>query len=118
MTIHIDRLDAPVMASETSATGLRQVLDIRPDLPWFEGHFPTDPILAGVVQLRWAVSAGRELLGVDAEPSAVLQLKFKSPIRPGCRLELLLERLPDGVRFRYLSASGEHSSGRLLFGER
>ena len=35
--------------------------DISADLHWFEGHFPDAPVLAGVVQLHWAVGVSMTL---------------------------------------------------------
>ncbi len=108
-----------VLSTKLTADTLVRVLIVQPELAWFDGHFPGDPILAGVVQIRWAIAAARELLGVTAGPAAVQQLKFKAPIRPGARLELEVRRVADGASFCYRSASGptavEHSSARLVF---
>lgn len=113
-----DPHEAPVLATLShAANAAHRVLYVPQDLPWFEGHFPGEPILAGVVQLRWAIAAARELMGVARGPDSIRQLKFKSPIRPGCVLDLVLSR-PDGaaaIAFAFRSASGEHSSGRLHY---
>jgi hypothetical protein len=113
-----DPREAPVLATlSPAANAAHRILYVPPDLAWFEGHFPGEPILAGVVQLRWAIAAARELMGVARGPDSIRQLKFKSPIRPGCVLDLVLSR-PDGaaaLAFAFKSASGEHSSGRLHY---
>jgi 3-hydroxymyristoyl/3-hydroxydecanoyl-(acyl carrier protein) dehydratase len=103
------------LSTTLTAEGLVRLLIVQPELAWFEGHFPDEPILAGVVQIRWAIAAARELLGVTAGPTAIVQLKFKAPIRPNARLELEIRRVADGASFCYRSATGEHSSARLVF---
>ena len=35
----------------------RWLMLISPELDWFRGHFPDNPVLPGVVQLHWAVTA-------------------------------------------------------------
>jgi 3-hydroxymyristoyl/3-hydroxydecanoyl-(acyl carrier protein) dehydratase len=96
---------------------LRKVVHITPDLAWFEGHFPSEPVLAGVVQLKWAVEAASQLVAAGDSVRSVQQLKFKLPIRPPMECELVVERVDAGraVIFRYVSAAGEHSSGRLVY---
>lgn len=98
-----------------SAEALHQVLHVPADLPWFQGHFPTEPILAGIVQVRWAVDAARILTGRTEGPASVQQLKFKSPIRPESIVDLTVNRLDGGVAFALRSLDGECSSGRLQY---
>lgn len=97
------------------AEALHQVLHVPADLPWFQGHFPTEPILAGIVQVRWAVDAARILTGRTEGPASVQQLKFKSPIRPESIVDLTLACLDGAVTFAFRSAVGECSSGRLQY---
>lgn len=111
----------PVRADGPAAVSggvLRQVLHTPADLRWFEGHFPGQPILPGIVQLKWAIEAAAQLADAPSELRMIEQLKFKQPVRPGTTLELTLERVDGGraVVFRYESAAGEHSSGRLCYG--
>jgi 3-hydroxymyristoyl/3-hydroxydecanoyl-(acyl carrier protein) dehydratase len=103
--------------TQLSAGTLHQVFHVPPDFAWLAGHFPGDPILPGIAQVRLAVSSARVLLGHAGQPRAIYQLKFKAPIRPDHILELNLQRLDAGatVQFSYQSASGEHASGRLAY---
>jgi 3-hydroxymyristoyl/3-hydroxydecanoyl-(acyl carrier protein) dehydratase len=110
----IDRRAARVVEVERAADSLRQVVDIPADSPWFDGHFPGDPVLAGAVQIRWALAAAAELIGAPVEPTEFQQLKFKNVIRPGDRVTLDVARVGGGVTFRYSSARGEHSSARIM----
>jgi 3-hydroxymyristoyl/3-hydroxydecanoyl-(acyl carrier protein) dehydratase len=102
--------------SRPSATRLRRELFVQPELAWFEGHFPGEPVLAGVVQIKWAIEAAAVLLGESLQPVSLQQLKFKSPILAGFAVELELELLAGSVVvFSYSSAKGVHSSGRFQF---
>ena len=88
------------------------------NLLYFDGHFEAAPILAGVVQLDWAIAFGREYFALPAHFLGVHALKFQHVIRPDMpvRLELLHDVAKGSLNFRYLSDSGQHSSGRVLFG--
>ncbi len=90
-----------------------------PEHPAFQGHFPGDPLLPGVVQVDWAVRLGQEAFGPLGAFQALDQVKFLRPARPGTELELrlALDRAPGRVRlrFQYLGADGKVSSGAVLF---
>ncbi len=113
-----DPRDPPLVATLThSANAAHQVLNVPQDLLWFAGHFPGEPVLAGVVQVRWAVEIARRLMHTAGGPGSIRQLKFKSPIRPEALLDLTLTRSEgtSAIAFAFRSASGEHSSGRLHY---
>jgi len=95
-------------------------LEIPAGLEYLKGHFRGAPIVAGVVQVKWAIEfahrhleAGGELLGLDA-------LKFQQLMRPGAVVTLELEwQAPVGkLRFSYRSGDARFSSGRILFRQR
>lgn len=80
--------------------------------PFFVGHFPTDPIMPGVMIVEAmaqtaavvvAVSSGPENEGALVYLMSVDEARFRRPVRPGdqLRLEVELERSRLGVsRFR------------------
>jgi len=84
-------------------------------LSYFRGHFPGYPILAGVVQIDWAIRYGRAHLNVADRPAEVVQAKFRKPIKPGTRLRLRLDyALPSGrLSFSYRDDEGPCSSGQI-----
>lgn len=100
--------------------GAGSELDIRVDAgnPWFEGHFPGQPILPGVVQIGWAVHFAAKLHGFTSGVTALEQIKFRRPILPGARLTLCLTPATDGLKLRYEYRDAEHSysSGTLNYG--
>ena len=90
----------------------------QPDLLYFDGHFPEAPILAGVVQVDWAIAFGRECFDLPPWFKGIHALKFQRVIRPGMpvTLELTHEPAKSALVFRYSSLEGQHASGRILFG--
>lgn len=94
-------------------------LELSPALAAFDGHFPQAAILPGVAQLDWAIRFGREAFVLPPRFLRMETLKFQQVLRPGTRVNLSLEWLPEkGVlQFRYQSEAGAHASGRVLFGE-
>jgi 3-hydroxymyristoyl/3-hydroxydecanoyl-(acyl carrier protein) dehydratase len=95
----------------------RLQLLLPPALIYFQGHFPSSPILPGVVQLGWAIQYARELFPLQGEFNAMEALKFQQVLQPGDRpsLELEFKAPKNSVFFRYLSERGRHSSGSLIF---
>ena len=83
----------------------------------FQGHFPDNPIVPGVVQVDWAIRFGQEAFGPLGDFQGIMNLKFMDLTRPGERLELYLNWDPGSGRlgFRYLAQSGRKSIGIVLF---
>jgi len=102
------------------ASGAEEVfrLGLDPGLLAFQGHFPGDPILPGVIQVDWAIRLGREAFGALGPFGGVARLKFLAPVRPGEDLELSLSLDPGRERmdFRYHVAAVLKSSGTVVFG--
>ncbi|MGH8278853.1 MAG: 3-hydroxyacyl-ACP dehydratase FabZ family protein [Gammaproteobacteria bacterium] len=91
---------------------------VAADNPWFEGHFPGQPILPGVVQIGWAVYYAGELHGFNNGVRLLEHIKFKRPILPGAQLTLRLtpDRLTSRLRYEYRDAQQSFSSGTVNFG--
>lgn len=102
----------------TEENEVRLRLDVPPQLVCFADHFPGEPLLPGVVQLGWAVQLAQQQFGIGTPLHQVVQLKFQSPIRPGCELALHLQRRsPFEIVFRYAHPQRDCASGRLQFAE-
>ena len=88
------------------------------NLVYFDGHFPGQPILPGVVQLDWVIGCGRECFELPAEFRAVHGLKFRRVIPPNTVFILELDHRPEtaALDFKIVSDLGIHASGRVLFG--
>jgi hypothetical protein len=92
-------------------------LALEPGLPAWDGHFPGDPVLPGVLQVDWAVRFGIQAFGSLGRFAGLDQLKFLAPIRPGCQVELHLDwdAGKGTLAFRYLGAGGRLASGLVRF---
>jgi 3-hydroxymyristoyl/3-hydroxydecanoyl-(acyl carrier protein) dehydratase len=67
-------------------------LGLPADLPCFLGHFPNFPVLAGVVQLDWAMRLGVAHLACGQPCATDFRVKFKRVIMPGNKLTLVLRQ--------------------------
>ena len=93
------------------------VLDVDAQLPVFAGHFPGNPLLPGVVQIDWALTATADTFN-DLPATAfsgMSRIKFKTPVRPGSQLALELARHGNTVSFVYRSEGSVCTEGRLHY---
>lgn len=85
------------------------------DLSAFEGHFPGQPLLPGVVLLSLVLEAALAEPGLAARLGPAPRLgaaKFLAPVRPGDTVELLVFDEPQGLRFEVHVAQRPVASGR------
>jgi 3-hydroxymyristoyl/3-hydroxydecanoyl-(acyl carrier protein) dehydratase len=96
-----DRFDLELVQRTAGASGgetASYAVGVAADLLYFAGHFPGAPVLPGVAQLVALVLDRVHALWPElGAPTRVGRLKFKQPIAPGDRLELVLEREPAGA---------------------
>ncbi|MEX0163016.1 AMP-binding protein [Pseudomonas brassicacearum] len=94
-------------------------LVVPPDLAYFSGHFPTAPVLPGVVQVDWALNLGRQLLDLPPRFVGMEVLKFQQLVRPGDEIQLHLrfDRERGKLYFAYRNDTAACSSGRIVLGE-
>ena len=105
----------PVVAEqEIEARSLERLCIVPTDLAQLEGHFEGFPLVAGVVQLGWAMEAARLLLGRPVRVRAIEALKFREILRPGDHFRLAVEVSEGGERIRFSLSDGARvfSSGR------
>ena len=117
----VARESAPRRFELRPRPGVSGVFDVHvPEgLFYFGGHFPEEPILAGIVQLellvrRQVVAMWPELTGI----ARITRLRFRKPIRPGDDLELSIVRAgPSRVEFDIACEGSSCSAGVLHFRE-
>ncbi len=102
-----------------SETGYNLSLFIQPHIEWLQGHFPQQPIVAGVVQTHWAGKFSETLFGVTGVKQ-IDNLKFQNVMLPEQCVQLLLEFNADSnsVKFRYQKpdqADQVFSEGKIQF---
>lgn len=107
----------PTIVKRTQDTGATYTLALAPELLAFQGHFPGDPVLPGVVQVDWAAHFGAEAFGPLGTFQGLEHIKFMRIIRPGEVVDLHLVFHPGTGKlvFTYASEEGKKASGVLLF---
>jgi 3-hydroxyacyl-[acyl-carrier-protein] dehydratase len=78
---------------------------VPPDSPWFNGHFPGEPILPGVAQIGMVFDAIRKARNRDLKLSSVRRVRFKRIIRPDDHLKIIaapLKKEAGSYSFRIL----------------
>ena len=100
-------------------------LELRLRVPWdlahLDGHFPGAPVVAGAVQVHFALRALEELIGAPAQLAALEALKFHDVLLPGAELLLRVERERDRFSFALGDADRperRYASGRGRLGLR
>jgi 3-hydroxyacyl-[acyl-carrier-protein] dehydratase len=90
----------------------RVTLEIPPDHPAFAGHFPSRPIVPGVVLLDASLRAIDALLPFRA-PYRVTQAKFVSIVGPGETLALEFDDAVDATVRRLRIVAGSAPNERV-----
>jgi hypothetical protein len=114
----LPELNAPWWAYRyTKQERFSGVLWVDESLPYFNGHFPGNPILPGVVQIQWALdTAGEAFAAAPATKFAGMsQIKFKAPIQPRTWLQLSLVCRAQVVTFEVSDGQTVRTQGRLQF---
>ena len=103
---------------EASADRIRTQKVVKPEEPYFQGHYPGRPIMPGVLLCESVFQTGAILMGKrgqnkeDRMPvvSRIQNVKFKRPVHPGDTLEIEVE-LKDVV------GAAHYFSGRVRVGD-
>jgi hypothetical protein len=108
-----------VIAEQRSVDAIERRIEIPDDLAQLEGHFDAFPVVAGVVQLAWALDAAADWLGRRPVLAGLEALKFPVPLRPGRSLTLRVERSEHSpnLRFRLEDGDSVFAVGRAVLAE-
>ena len=68
--------------SQSEKNGISADINVSSDSPWFSGHFPAEPILPGVAQIRMVVDTISRARSQDLIVTGVRRVRFKQIIRP------------------------------------
>ena len=106
-------------------------MTIGADMHWLNGHFPQQPVVAGVVQTHWVGELAQYLFNSGDEFIRIDNLKFQQVILPGQKLQLTLDygvgaksnaaaagnTTSDSraIKFRYSQGETIFSEGKLVF---
>ena len=72
-------------------------IQVPSDSPWFDGHFPGEPILPGVAQIGMVFDAIRKARNQDLKISSVRRVRFKQIIRPDDKFKLIAAPLKENA---------------------
>lgn len=105
-----------VLSVAGNAPEFQLELKVEPELVGFRGHFPGNPVLAGIVQVHWAATFAKNLFKYDQVPTQIKRLKFKNVVLPPATLMLSLKQVDThSVQFEFTSETCSHSMGLLMF---
>jgi 3-hydroxymyristoyl/3-hydroxydecanoyl-(acyl carrier protein) dehydratase len=76
-------------------------LELNPEMVWFKGHFPDEPILPGIAQTHMAAIWAECLWGFRPFGANLTQVKFRRVMRPGSQVILRLTRDLDRQRLSF-----------------
>ncbi|AGH79963.1 (3R)-hydroxymyristoyl-ACP dehydratase [Psychromonas sp. CNPT3] len=99
--------------SENEAT---LVLKIEDNIAYFSGHFDENPILAGVVQLDWAIYYANKFFACGDVFLGMEVIKFQQPILPNTEIILTLRWQEDKQKLYFDYSDSEqvkYASGRI-----
>ncbi len=109
---------------QTSIVGIKNVTHNE---PFFQGHFPENPVMPGVLIVEALGQAGGVLMSksLDADTTgrtifftSIAEAKFRSPVRPGDTLQLrvqVLRHRGDLFKFKGVAVVGERIAAETEF---
>jgi 3-hydroxymyristoyl/3-hydroxydecanoyl-(acyl carrier protein) dehydratase len=105
-----------VESSRVDGSSVELKLVVPTDLKYFDGHFAGAPIVAGVVQVKWAIELASRYLGTTGQFAGFEALKFQEVLRPEQAVVLTLRwaALDGKLHFSYTSGDSRFGSGRIL----
>ncbi|WP_028584027.1 3-hydroxyacyl-ACP dehydratase FabZ family protein [Desulfogranum mediterraneum] len=83
--------------------------------PWFSGHFPDDPILPGIAQLKMVADLLGRTTAARVDVLGLSRIKFRKIVRPGEQLDIEVSCTPqsDQCQFKITCGDQEVCSGRM-----
>ncbi len=96
---------------------LTKFVKIDGNSPWFSGHFPDDPVLPGIAQLKVVIDLLSSSVADNMRMSSMSRIKFRKIIRPGELLDVNVssDTKENNFMFRITSGNEEVCSGKMSF---
>lgn len=90
-------------------------VNIPEDLDYFEGHFPFQAMLPGVVQVGWIMKYASQYLSVSENINSIDSLKFRRKLKPGdsCTVSIEWDSAQSIISFAISEGDERVSSGHL-----
>jgi 3-hydroxyacyl-[acyl-carrier-protein] dehydratase len=105
--------------NQPPAVTMTDQVSIPAGSPWFQGHFPGDPLLPGIAQLHLVMEAIRATLDEAVCLTGLKRVRFKRIIRPEETIDIAVDPVQDkpGMYRFQLTIEGENAcSGIMLTG--
>ena len=85
--------------------------------PWFAGHFPGDPVLPGIAQLKMVADLIAGLKKNELYLTGLSRVRFKKIVRPGEPLDIhaVPASKENQYAFRITSSGRDICSGLIFF---
>jgi 3-hydroxyacyl-[acyl-carrier-protein] dehydratase len=85
--------------------------------PWFAGHFPGDPILPGIAQLKMVADLIAGFRNNEVYLTGLSRVRFKKIVRPGEPLDIhaVPANNENQYAFRITSSGRDICSGLIFF---
>ena len=80
-------------AKTTTNNYIEALAEVRPDSPWFSGHFPGEPILPGIALIhlvKQAITREEMKKGNKLHLHSLKRIRFTQPVRPGDKLSVMI----------------------------
>lgn len=93
---------------------IRAVIEIPAASPWFDGHFPGEPVLPGLAQISMVYDVIKKASEGELRVSSVNRVRFRRIVRPGDRLDVIaipLKKEADAYTFQIQIQGDLVSSG-------
>jgi 3-hydroxyacyl-[acyl-carrier-protein] dehydratase len=89
---------------------------IAEDSPWFSGHFPNDPILPGIAQLKMVLDLIAKSSSGSLCMTGLSRIKFRKIIKPEQRLDIHVTpgKKEDQYIFKITSGNDDVCSGWMF----
>lgn len=112
----IDNIELFVHGENCDAAALVKI-HVPDTISWFDGHFPEQAVLPGVVQIDWVGKIGTALIVSKGVFSKLSNIKFKSMVMPNTRLtvELIYQSEKGNLKFHLFDEKTSYSSGIMKF---
>ena len=104
-----------VSLQQTGTDRLRATVTTDAHAPWYDGHFPGEPVLPGVAQLEMVAELISTLHGKPVFVDGLSRVKFRKLIVPGELLEIQVSKddRKKGYVFQITNRQENVSSGIL-----
>lgn len=85
--------------------------------PWFSGHFPNNPILPGIAQLKMVVDLIARQSEDNLRITGLSRVKFRKIVKPGEQLDIQVTCSDTENHYTFKITSGDEDvcSGKMLF---